>query len=441
MKKVIFIVVGFLLNIGLVYSQSSPKGISYQAVAINNQVQSVPGKNPENTYWADRDIQVRFTIYNKYPGGSAQMVENHRTKTDKFGVFNVVLGQGENKSGDLFDVEWNLGQAHLQVEIDFENNGLYKLIGIERFWSVPYALNVGNGNNSGGNADAISKKIDSIVNEFNKKIADFKTELNLQDTSKTNEIQDLEYSGNSIGLTKSNKKILLRDNEIGNELQSIKLFNDTLMISGLDTFKGGAEFSNIVALKFDKSDTNEIQELSSRNDSLFLSKSSKGIPISALVGKKNQPTNPKFVTKRGQFINGVYSASSPYGWVVKGSSIIDTFRIDSGQIIKLYIQTNSNGIQEDWELMDTSGIVDVYYISHNSYINSSTTASVSGITTVGNMSKASFVGSEWSSSFYEVIYTSNKPTILFLKYAKSWYVKSGTTNATWESNPWAYEIY
>lgn len=287
MKKVLLIVISIVLNSGLVYSQLIPKGISYQAVAINNQVKSVAGKNPENVYWSNRDIQVRFTIYNKYPNGTAQMVENHKVETDKFGVFNAVIGQGENISGDLFDVDWNIGQAHLQVEIDFENNGLYKLIGIERFWSVPYALNAANGNNSGGNPDALSKKLDSIVNDFNKKIADFKTEINLLDTSKINEIQDLEYSGNSIGLTKSDKKILLRDNEIGNELQSMALINDTLILSGLDTFSGKVQYSDRIYLDYDKSDQNELQELTIRNDSLILSISNSGVSLKQAI-RSNQ---------------------------------------------------------------------------------------------------------------------------------------------------------
>ena len=122
------------------FGQTVPKGISYQAVAINTESQSVAGVNPENAYWSNKDIQVRFTIYDQYPGGTAQMVENHQTKTDKFGVFNLVIGQGQNISGDLFDVEWEKGQAHLQVEIDFQNDGDFTLIGIEKFWSVPYSI-------------------------------------------------------------------------------------------------------------------------------------------------------------------------------------------------------------------------------------------------------------------------------------------------------------
>jgi hypothetical protein len=283
MKNFILAIATLFVGTNLI-GQTVPKGISYQAVAINTEAQSVAGINPENTYWSNKDIQVRFTIYDQYPGGTAQMVETHQTKTDKFGVFNVIIGQGQNESGDLFDVDWDKGQAHLKVEIDFNNNGLYKLVGIERFWSVPYALNSAGSTSGGGSGPDLSKKLDSLADALNKQIADFRNQingdianLNQGDTSSDNELQELELNGNDLGLSKSNKTVdistILKDNEIGNELQSIALVNDTLMISGLDTFSGGIELSKRLALNYDKSDTNEIQKLYLRNDSLYLSKS------------------------------------------------------------------------------------------------------------------------------------------------------------------------
>ena len=282
----------FFVKIISLYSQGVPKGISYQAVAINNQMQSVAGKNPSDVYWSERNIKVRFTIYNQFPGGDAQMVEIHETKTDKYGVFSLVIGQGQQISGDLFGVQWEQGKAHLQVEIDFENNGYFKLIGIERFWSVPYAINSQNSfGNSGAGIDW-SKRIDSIAKAFNQEIIQLKIDISKTDTSNENELQDLDFDGKTIGLTKSGKRILLMDNEIGNELQSLNLSNDTLIISGLDTFAGKIQFSNKVFLDYDKSDTNEIQHLIRRNDSIFLSNSSNGVPMSDFyASNKNTPDN------------------------------------------------------------------------------------------------------------------------------------------------------
>ena len=214
------------------FGQTVPKGISYQAVAINTEAQSVAGVNSENTYWSNKDIQVRFTIYDQYPGGSAQMVETHQTKTDKFGVFNLVIGQGQNISGDLFDVEWDKGQAHLQVEIDFKNNGLYKLIGIERFWSVPYAFNAQESNNSstgGGNLDSLAKALQKQLDELKDALDGHK--IDDQDLIVGNEIQDLSLVGDSLLISREGNGVLLSDNDNANEIQDFYVSNDTLYLT------------------------------------------------------------------------------------------------------------------------------------------------------------------------------------------------------------------
>ncbi|MGC6415313.1 MAG: hypothetical protein ACON5K_11470 [Bacteroidia bacterium] len=230
MKNFILAIATFFVGTSL-FGQTVPKGIAYQAVAINTEAQSVAGINPENTYWSNKDIQVRFTIYDQYPGGTAQMVETHQTKTDKFGVFNLVIGQGQNVSGDLFDVEWDKGQAHLQVEIDFKNNGLYKLIGIERFWSVPYAFN-------SQSSDAITANLDSLNADLNDKISKNKDRINNHiqndlDTNSEDEIQFLNMNGDTVFISGGNHILLPNDEDIDstNEIQEITLKGDEIVIS------------------------------------------------------------------------------------------------------------------------------------------------------------------------------------------------------------------
>jgi len=285
MKKLLF-VLSLLLQTAL-FSQTVPKGISYQAVAINTEAQSVAGINPENTYWSNKDIQVRFTIYDQYPGGSAQMVETHQTKTDKFGVFNLVIGQGQNISGDLFEVEWDKGQAHLQVEIDFNNNGLYKLIGIERFWSVPYAFNT-------QSSDALTKNLDSLNADLNDKIKNNKDRIddhiqNDLDTSSQDETQFLSINRDTIFISGGNNILLPNDEDIDstNEIQEIELKGDEIVIS---KSKGGIKIDSLLknmnintirdtlllgirkVYLSDLDSLNEIQTINIKGDTIALSK-------------------------------------------------------------------------------------------------------------------------------------------------------------------------
>ena len=89
MKKYLFIVLS--LTFCALKAQDVPKGIAYQAVAIHNSPTELAGANVGGLYWSNKTIQVRFTIFDKYPGGTAQLVETHsKVTTDKFGIFNLV---------------------------------------------------------------------------------------------------------------------------------------------------------------------------------------------------------------------------------------------------------------------------------------------------------------------------------------------------------------
>jgi hypothetical protein len=165
MKRIISLAVICLSLVQLI-AQNLPQGIAYQAVAVKDGPYSLAGQNPQAIYWSNKDIKVRFTIYEKYPGGSTQYSEFHATKTDDYGVFNLIIGQGNPISGDFTKIPWDLGTAHLQVEIDFDNNGTYKLTSLERFWSVPYAfVTRKSGSNSTDSAlNALNSKFNYLKN-------------------------------------------------------------------------------------------------------------------------------------------------------------------------------------------------------------------------------------------------------------------------------------
>lgn len=235
-------------------SQNLPQGISYQAVAIKEGERAIAGQNPTQLYWANKDIQVRFTVFEKYPGGSNQYSETHATKTDDYGVFNLIIGQGNVISGDFAKIPWDLGTAHLQVEIDFDNNGTYKLTSLERFWSVPYAFVTKKSSSTStdsalnalnskfnylknrdkdtviGNEGGVShKSLDSLNKVLIAKLAAIKTSD--KDTVIGNEWQKLTRVGDTLSLSDGGGKVALLDEDPKNELQRLSLSNDTLTLS------------------------------------------------------------------------------------------------------------------------------------------------------------------------------------------------------------------
>ena len=253
MKRIISLAVICLSLVQLI-AQNLPQGIAYQAVAVKDGPYSLAGQNPQAIYWSDKEIQVRFTIYEKYPGGSTQYSEFHATKTDDYGVFNLIIGQGNVISGDFPKIPWDLGTAHLQVEIDFDNNGTYKLTSLERFWSVPYAFITRKSSSTStdsalnalnskfnylknrdkdtviGNEGGVSyKSLDSLNKVLVAKLAALKASD--KDTVIGNEWQKLTRNKDTLILSDGGGKVTLLDEDPKNELQKISLSNDTLTLS------------------------------------------------------------------------------------------------------------------------------------------------------------------------------------------------------------------
>ena len=251
-------------------AQTLPQGIAYQAVAVKEGSYSLAGQNAPSIYWSNKDIQVRFTILDKYPSGTSQYSEVHATTTDGFGVFNLIIGQGDVLSGDFTEIPWELGTAHLQVEIDFDNDGSFKLTSLEKFWSVPYAFIT---------RKSSSTTTDSSLNALNNKFNYLRNRD--KDTVIGNE-GGVSYTSldslNQVLLAKLAKleslNALDKDTVIGNELQNLSLKGDSLSISDGNTVK--IDFP----ANLDNDSTNELQSITLANDTITLSKGGGKIPLS-----------------------------------------------------------------------------------------------------------------------------------------------------------------
>ena len=251
-------------------AQTLPQGIAYQAVAVKEGPYSLAGQNAPTIYWSNKDIQVRFTILDKYPSGTSQYSEVHATTTDGFGVFNLIIGQGDVLSGDFTKIPWELGTAHLQVEIDFDNDGSFKLTSLEKFWSVPYAFITGKSS---------STSTDSSLNALNNKYNYLRNRD--KDTVIGNE-GGVSYASldslNQVLLAKlarlESLNALDKDTVIGNELQNLSLKGDSLFIS-----EGNAVKINH-PVNLDNDTTNELQSITLADDTITLSKGGGKIALS-----------------------------------------------------------------------------------------------------------------------------------------------------------------
>ena len=80
--------------------------LSYQGVVINPDDQELPGANKTDNFLSRTDIQVRFSIIDAT--GNEQYQETHQTRTDRFGMFSLRIGEGIPSATTLFtEINWD----------------------------------------------------------------------------------------------------------------------------------------------------------------------------------------------------------------------------------------------------------------------------------------------------------------------------------------------
>ena len=149
----------FLLTPIMAISQDTPQGISYQAVAYDSEGFEI----------SNQDISVRLGILLGSVDAEASYTEVHSVTTDDFGLFSLVISQGET-SDTFASINWEEG-AYLKVEVDEDLDGEYNIMGVSSFNAVPYALSAPTNDLILSRINELENKIDSLENRV--KVGDY----------------------------------------------------------------------------------------------------------------------------------------------------------------------------------------------------------------------------------------------------------------------------
>jgi hypothetical protein len=133
MKTKLYLIILTLLMTTAVLAQA-PEKFKYQGVVHDNN------GNPFN----DRIISLRISLLQEFVNGNAIYIEKHNTSTNKFGLFNINVGEGSVISGNFSTIPWSKYQYFQKVEIDTTGDttgvGNFIFMGTSQLLSVPYAL-------------------------------------------------------------------------------------------------------------------------------------------------------------------------------------------------------------------------------------------------------------------------------------------------------------
>ncbi len=144
MKNIIILLCVFFSLTFASLNGQVPDGISYQAIALDENGKEIAGHDINGNIINSRRIDVRFSIVGGTQTGEILYKEVHSTNTDQFGLFSLVIGHGivssDGKYQKLTDINWGADELFLKVEIDINRSGNFKVMGVQQMMSVPFAF-------------------------------------------------------------------------------------------------------------------------------------------------------------------------------------------------------------------------------------------------------------------------------------------------------------
>ena len=133
MKKVIFSLALLLTCSLLGYAQ---KGISYQAVILDPKPIEIPGQDITGQPFVNGEVSLKFKLFSST--FVQEFEEVHATKTDAYGLVNVLIGSVSQAA--FASLVWDNNPRSMQVWVSFDQGGTYTKVSEQVLTYTPYAL-------------------------------------------------------------------------------------------------------------------------------------------------------------------------------------------------------------------------------------------------------------------------------------------------------------
>jgi hypothetical protein len=154
MKK--FFILFFILSSFVGFSQTTPPGIPYQAIA----------RNANGTPYVNANLTVRFSLHEQTATGTVSYSESKSLQTNDLGLFSTTFGTGTPITGTFAGINWAQTTKFMQVEINL--GSAWVDLGTQQLMSVPYAMYSGTASNvSSGQANPnYTPSADSVLTMY-----------------------------------------------------------------------------------------------------------------------------------------------------------------------------------------------------------------------------------------------------------------------------------
>jgi len=131
-----FLLLVFLCSNGF----SQTLGISYQAVIIDPEKPQSNTADAQCGVLVNQVVTIQFTVLNEK--NEEEFQELHTTRTDGYGMINLVIGQGSSPKQQVFkDINWNGRIKKLRVEINFSVRPEFTILSEQLLTYMPHPIN------------------------------------------------------------------------------------------------------------------------------------------------------------------------------------------------------------------------------------------------------------------------------------------------------------
>ncbi|MDG1334074.1 MAG: hypothetical protein P8P74_17190 [Crocinitomicaceae bacterium] len=148
----------------------APQQMTYQAVVRDGSDQLV----------SNAAIGMQISVLQNSPTGIAVFIETHTPTTNGNGLATVEIGTGNTVAGSFSGIDWANGPYFLKTETDPNGGTAYTISGTTQLLSVPYSLY----------AETAGSVAVDLVDDA--------------DADPTNELQNLQLSGQSLSISNGN---------------------------------------------------------------------------------------------------------------------------------------------------------------------------------------------------------------------------------------------
>ncbi|MBN2214509.1 MAG: fibrobacter succinogenes major paralogous domain-containing protein [Bacteroidales bacterium] len=273
MKKTLTLC-AIVLYATLTLTAQPPQAFKYKAIAKNDWGLPLMNKN----------ISLRFTIYQGSENGIPVYIEVHQTTTNILGLVDVNIGQGTPQLGTFSNIDWGASDFYLKTEIDPRGGNNFRIEdGTHQLLSVPYALYAGAVlNNDDDDADPQNELISSVfLNGTFLEITEggILTIIDLSglqdgtedaDADPANELQDISLSGTNLSISEGSTvdlSVIQDGNDPDTDDQTLSVSGHELTISEGNTITLPDDVNDA-----DADSQNEIQDLQLSGNLLTITK-------------------------------------------------------------------------------------------------------------------------------------------------------------------------